>query len=244
MHRALTAAICSEGGPKPRFLIHLGDLSENCPSSRLWEVEFFQAAEELLKSVPLWPVIGNHEGPEGLFGEFFPGPAARGYYSFDYSMAHFAVVDLTHTPFEAGSPQYRWLIDDLDANSKPWTILCTHRPFLGMNRHGDQPPEQVEFQGLLFPIVERFAIDLVLAGHYHCYQRWGTGGVTYLVSGGATGSYQIDPEKFARCPVARVLAGEPHWGSAEVSAQRIGLVIKGLEGTVLDEFELVKPSGR
>jgi acid phosphatase type 7 len=52
------------------------------------------------------------------------------YYSFNYGNAHFLMLSSEHN-FSQGSPQYRWMEDDLrsvDRNLIPFVIVTSHRP--------------------------------------------------------------------------------------------------------------------
>eukprot|EP01123_Difflugia_compressa_P012083 TRINITY_DN5046_c1_g1_i1.p1 TRINITY_DN5046_c1_g1~~TRINITY_DN5046_c1_g1_i1.p1 ORF type:complete len:224 (-),score=34.59 TRINITY_DN5046_c1_g1_i1:8-679(-) len=95
------------------------------------------------------------------------------WYSFNYGNLHFAVLSFEHN-FTQNSPQWVWLNNDLtsvDRSSTPWVILCTHRPFYSS---GDAPSDQVmsdHFRSEMEDLIYQNGVDLVLAGHYHNYER-------------------------------------------------------------------------
>lgn len=52
------------------------------------------------------------------------------YYSFNYGNAHFLMLSSEHN-FSQGSPQYRWMEEDLrsvDRNLIPFVVVASHRP--------------------------------------------------------------------------------------------------------------------
>jgi acid phosphatase len=80
-----------------------------------------------------------------------------------------------------GSDQAKWLEADLTANRLPWTIVYGHRPPHSSGEHGDDPG----FLTFFVPLLEKHAVDLVLTGHDHHYERFRPiNGVTYVVTGG------------------------------------------------------------
>ena len=71
-----------------------------------------------------------------------------------------------------GSEQYNWLLNDLENNTKKWTILFQHFPAFTHGTHNsDTSTECVEFREEITPIIYQNNIDLVLHGHSHVYER-------------------------------------------------------------------------
>jgi hypothetical protein len=98
------------------------------------------------------------------------------WYSFDYGLLHTVVISSEHD-LSPGSPQYLFLENDLasvDRIKTPWVVLELHRPLYEGEGSGGWRANNVvgkamrdEFENLL--VVHQ--VDLVLAGHYHEYQR-------------------------------------------------------------------------
>ncbi|KAG8220622.1 Metallo-dependent phosphatase-like protein [Butyriboletus roseoflavus] len=114
------------------------------------------------------------------------------WYSFDYGLAHFVVVD-TETDFPVGiqSPdeiggtdagansgpfgypnqQYDWFENDLasvDRKKTPWVIVGLHRPwYVGGGKGSACLPCQQAFE----PLMVKYGVDLYMQGHIHLYER-------------------------------------------------------------------------
>ena len=157
-------------------------------SGKLKELEeyYFGVYKELIRSVPIVPVAGNHDyGTDnaGPFREVFHlpdngGPEGRErWYSFDYGDVHFVALDTE----VMGSEQAAWLERDLSKTARRWTVVYTHKPPYSSGMHGSE----LEFRERFGPILEKHRVPLVLAGHEHDYERTRPiAGVTYVVTGG------------------------------------------------------------
>jgi hypothetical protein len=114
------------------------------------------------------------------------------FYSFDYGDIHFISLNseigsgnqnydwlgLYDSDTSFTSPMIEWLKADLAATEKKWKIAIWHRPPYSFH------PSLTEFEPFAVatrehfnPSLERFGVDLVLAGHDHTYQR------SYLING-------------------------------------------------------------
>lgn len=96
-------------------------------------------------------------------------------YSFDYGYAHFVVIDteiycdgttacLAYDTMNAAILN-GWLINDLNTNTLPWTIVLLHRGPYGLSYDTSNVRDN------LVPIFDQFGVDLVLSGHDHQYSR-------------------------------------------------------------------------
>jgi len=124
------------------------------------------------------PAPGNHEYETGGSSAYFDyfGDAAgdpdKGYYSYELGGWHFVALNsncgevLRCGP---GSPQGRWLEEDLAANDdKACTLAYFHHPLFtsGSYRPGIERVER------LWEIFYDAGVDVVLNGHDHNYQRF------------------------------------------------------------------------
>src|SRR5262245_2996558 len=158
------------------------------------------------------PTPGNHDyltpGASGYF-EYFGAPAGdprRGYYSYD--LGAWRVIALNSNCDEiggcgAGSPQERWLREELAANPRRCTLAYWHHPRFSSGPHGSDPGYDAFWRALY----ER-GTEIVLVGHDHTYERFapqrpdGTRdparGIRQFVVGTGGGSHH----GFARPPIA------------------------------------------
>lgn len=145
----------------------------------------FDLHQDLLRRLPLWPVLGNHEtygNPEHpAFEAIFDLPA-RGeaggipsgterYYAFDHGDAHFVVLDSMTAARTPDGPMAAWLAADLAANTRTWVIAMFHHPPYSRGTHDSDAFEMAEMRTNINPILEKHGADLVLSGHSHGYER-------------------------------------------------------------------------
>jgi predicted phosphodiesterase len=166
----------------PNMIIHVGDYV-GTESIENYETEFFTPAAPMLRNVPLFTSRGNHD--MGWFAYFFASPVSGSphYYSFDYGLAHFVCLD-TNLLLDGGSPeQEAALMDDLAANTKPWTFVFFHHPPFSSGSHGDYEIVKTTW----VPIFEQYDVTMVFTGHDHIYDAYLKDDVYYIVTGGGGG---------------------------------------------------------
>ena len=167
--------------------------------------KFFNYFEEIIKNIPVFPCLGNHDwyedNAEWYLKEFYlphnnPEDSEL-YYSFDYGNAHFVslcVVEPEMLDWKEGSAQYNWLVDDLASTNQFWKFVFFHfPPYDSGGRYADD--KFLEVRQNLSPLLERYGVDIVFTGHEHLYERTfpmkdyypDSKGVTYIVCGSFIG---------------------------------------------------------
>ncbi len=188
------------------------------------------------------PTIGNHEYQTGT-----PAPYVDywnnvpHYYSYNAAGWHFISLDNTSefNQYSTTSAQYQWLVQDLNANTSPCTMVYFHRPIYGASWTGGAP-ELASWWNLF----AQHGVKIALAGHEHDYQRWkpldGSGnpsptGVTEFVAG--TGGMGIDPISRADSRLAVGLGNADDYGAfrLEISGQGATYKFAQVGGNVLDQ---------
>ncbi|WP_150268749.1 purple acid phosphatase family protein [Paenibacillus tepidiphilus] len=154
--------------PDSQFIVHNGDFVEEPEDAAAWD-DLFGNVQDIVASIPLMPVAGNHDEVDGKAAEFsshfqVPDNGADGSnpgtsYSFDYGPVHVTVLN-TESNLKK---QTEWLKHDLAGTDKPWRIVAMHRPVYGGNMY-----KKVED---LADIFDKYKVDLVLQGHNHEYSR-------------------------------------------------------------------------
>jgi tetratricopeptide (TPR) repeat protein len=168
MHERVADAILAK---RPAFVIHNGDLVNTGYVAKQWGLLFFGPARRLMHSVPLYPVLGNHEERAQLFFDYFSLPGNEAWYSFDYGNAHFVVLESPNEDqMVIDSEQIRWLRDDLANSTATWKFANFHHPPFssGGFYHAS---DRIALKKLLHPIFEQYEIDFVFSGHDHNYER-------------------------------------------------------------------------
>jgi hypothetical protein len=182
----------------PKIVLHVGDMAQDgylCDYND-W---YFTPTAPLGKNTSVFPVLGNHElRPASLVQNFrdvygLPVNSADGtedYYSFDYGCVHFVALDTELLPSGEASnatraaQQKAWLQADLDATTKPWTVVFYHRPMYGSSDVNNCGWRQ---------IFEEKGVDLVFDGHHHRYQTHLRGGIYYVTTAGGGAWLNPDP---------------------------------------------------
>jgi Calcineurin-like phosphoesterase len=119
------------------------------------------------------PTPGNHEydtpGAEGYFRYFGAAarPAGKSYYSFDLGGWHLIALD-SEIDGQPGSPQDRWLREDLAGTRKRCILAYWHLPRFSSGAHEGDKPSVAPFWNALYLA----RADLVLSGHEHSYERF------------------------------------------------------------------------
>jgi hypothetical protein len=134
----------------------------------------------------LHPAPGNHEyltqGAAGYF-DYFNGPGVRfgragdrsrgGYYSFNVGTWHVIALDSNCGEIpggcDVGSPEQRWLADDLATHRTRCTLAYWHHPLFS-SLANEEGRGSKQTQALWATLYDRGA-DVVLSGHQHFYER-------------------------------------------------------------------------
>jgi acid phosphatase type 7 len=230
---------------KPDLILHTGDVVYPTGEERHYDRRFFAPYRRIIKTVPVFPVLGNHDVRKGkgtAFLENFHPPldsprSTKRYYSFDWGGAHFVALDSELYYGDKGSDpeeQKDFLEQDLAATRKRWRMAFLHRSPYGSSRHGGDQKMKEELE----PLFVKHGVDLVFGGHDHVYERtMPIRGVNYVVSGG--GGRRL------------YRAGKSKWTAFSKSAHHVVLVrvdgghlsLEAVEadGTVVDRMELYQP---
>ncbi len=177
----------------PDFGVHLGDIQYYSSVVDSW-AQWFISMQPLLSSHAFQPTIGNHEDERDFeFMDYYDRLFAdagfggdRRHYRFESGGLHFFSVD-SEGDLAIGSEQGRWLEAGLaDAAAQDGfrgSIVYMHRPFISVGDGGSLPDLRAHYE----PLFEDYGVRMVLAGHMHGYERFTSGNVVYIVSGGGGG---------------------------------------------------------
>ena len=137
--------------------------------------------------------LGNHEygSPGARAAKAFFGLPDRGYYSYELGTWHVVVLNSNCGPAggcSEGSPQQRWLADDLAQSPARCTLAYWHHPRHSSGLHGSD-----ESMAALWRTLARDGADVVLAGHDHHYERFAplNGIRSFVVGSGGRSHYPV-----------------------------------------------------
>jgi 3',5'-cyclic AMP phosphodiesterase CpdA len=215
------------------LMVFLGDVAYPRGTAERLDARFFGVYADYLAYVPVFPTLGNHdeEAAQGrAYLDAFVLPGEERWYSFDWGDAHFVVLDTNRI----GPEQARWLDRDLASSERRWLIVAGHHPPLTTSIRGGSS----RYNRFLVPVLERYRIDLLLAGHEHHYERFGPlrNGMHLIVSGGGGGNLQ----NFGWNSDAAALRLVHHFLSLTITENELVVRAIDIEGKEFDRLSLRK----
>lgn len=229
----------------PDLILHTGDIVYESGARDDYKPKFFEPYKSLLRNIPLYPAIGNHDFLNGgVFDEIFVLPKNRSgsgierYYSFDRGIAHFTVLD-TNQDFSEDSAQYQWAENDLSKAQKTskWLVVSFHHTVYSAGLHGDTD----EIKTRLLPLFERHKVNIVLYGHDHAYarsfpiSRTDNHEITFILTGGGGRSlYQSQGDN------SNLIVYEPRFHFLALTFSRARIRGKAIDknGEIFDRFQI------
>ena len=179
-------------------------------------------------------------------------------YSFDYGNAHFAVLNSGTDWSESDkvkimAEQAKWLDKDLEASDKKWNIVMVHMSMYPAKT------ERYDTRAELTVVIDKHGVDLVLSGHDHMVTRTypmkngeivttsnpdsvikGTGVINAIL--GCAGPKRYDEITQIPGYLAFLKATDktqPTYSLFNVNDEKISVITKQIDGTVIDSFEIV-----
>jgi 3',5'-cyclic AMP phosphodiesterase CpdA len=168
--------------PDADFMLFAGDIVST--SNEAYWNEFFYAGGWIFGTIPSIVTPGNHEfdkkDDQRVFSKHWnqiyqmpengPGDKYRNRdYYLDYQGVRFVSLDspsLGYYP-EDSALVINWLEKTLASNPNRWTVVFTHYPVYSCS----QGRNNETYRNTVQPILEKYNVDLVLAGHDHTYCR-------------------------------------------------------------------------
>lgn len=193
--RARDAAWAHWGADRPDLFLHMGDMAYGDGTDAQFTFFFYRVYADLLRHVPVFPTMGNHEGntssPLLGTGAYYEGyvlptdgrlggvpSGTEGYYSYDWGNVHFIVLESHQNDRSPDGPMLTWLAQDLASTTQDWVVAYWHHPPYTKGSHdSDTETSHIEMRENAVPILEAGGVDLVLGGHSHIYER------SYLLDG-------------------------------------------------------------
>lgn len=190
----------------------LGDNAYPDGTDADYQKALFEVYPETLRTSPLWPALGNHDGhsansitQSGTYYDIFTLPTrgqaggvasgTEAYYSFDYANIHFVCLDSHDSDRAPNGAMAQWLKADIAATARDWIIAFFHHPTYSKGTHdSDREGRLVDMRQNFLPILEAGGVDVVLTGHSHVYER------SFFVDGHYGKSADFDPALHVKQP--------------------------------------------
>jgi len=238
---------------KPDMVFNTGDLVSNGREILDWE-RFFQVNADLMRSIPYYPALGNHESDSRLYFDFFALPNNERYYSFNRGAAHFVVLDSPgpYMPETNQAPikedkarfaqareeywqrQMEWLKQDLESyREAKYVFVFFHYPLYSALASRVDSARQVRER--FGPIFQDYKVSAVFNGHDHNYHRAVAGGVQFVVAGVSGGSAR--PADAPQPESVKYASAVTHV-RVEVGPERAAARVIDIDGKTIDEFEV------
>ena len=246
---------------KPDMVFLPGDLVYDGLVMFHWE-DWSRVNRELMRSVPYYPALGNHELDSPLYFRFFALPGNERYYSFNRGAAHFVVLDsfgprmrdvywhddemATNQPvtkhqlevFRQYHEQYwqdqlAWLKDDLGANQNAKHIFVFfHHPMYTSHARGLEAAKRMRAR--FGSIFQDYRVSAVFNGHDHHYNHALVGGVHFIMT--CAGGEPIG----ADAPQPETMkTHKPHnYARVDVGPSSAHVRAADIEGKQIEEFDI------
>lgn len=230
----------------PEFVLFNGDLVTAGCNNWEWDAEFFGPAKALLATIPLYPVIGNHEQDAPIYDEMFYTPTKDGRgRNWTQTVRYVQIIGIEgDADWSKGSANVKWLARTLAASKAKFIFLCSHYPAWTSSSHGKldskgRPKEKPirEAQDVILPLLTKHKVTAMLAGHDHCYERSDPpGGVTHIICGGAGAPLRPKSKDAKRQnPHSKVYAASLHYCMFDLNGEVCTMRVLTPDGKQIDE---------
>ncbi|SHH37810.1 Calcineurin-like phosphoesterase [Chryseolinea serpens] len=233
------------------FGVGVGDLVSNGATSEEWRM-FFNVLGASSAERPYFLVPGNHDY-DGYYDDLQPEQykhylphTPQNYFSWRYGPCAFIALDPNERfPIDvpASSRQYQWFREQLESDmwkTATWHFVFLHQPPYSQGWAGYEGDETI--RQLLEPFIESSAIDFVVAGHTHDYERltkmYGRQQTTFLIVGGAGGS--LEPAESSATPQMDTVLKVHHMGRFYIAGSSLRFEAIDISKKVVDSFQRTK----
>jgi 3',5'-cyclic AMP phosphodiesterase CpdA len=249
-HRRIVDRIVAED---PLFVINTGDLVSDGCNIHDWE-EFFRINHTLMRNIPYYPVLGNHENNSQFYFDFFNLPQNERYYMFAVGDALFIMLDVEG--FYYDTPAYMddaakevwwskqnlgymrrqkaWVKDMLELHdSAIYIFVFLHEPLISVkgSRVEDAKARRTFWDGLF----EQHRTSVVFTGHDHMYHRAIVDGTHHITTAGG-GAPLYDPDTPA--PETVVINKVNHYCNVDVGERDAKITVIDVDGNLIDQVHL------
>lgn len=238
----------------PQFVVHVGDMVSYGHHKDDWTDEFFLQARELMRHIPLYPAMGNHEMDDEKYYQYFARPYDDAFYTLKKGDLALIFVD-TNKDLLTGSARYKRLEETLANCKERWKIVIHHHPVFtsdiasyrsSLMATADKGDPNI-FQ--MKQLYETYGVDLVLSGHVHGYERSfpisknhidKENGVVYIISAGGGGG--CNPASSYKEWFTAKSKKRMHYLNVQIEGDKMKVEAIDTSRVVFDTWELEKKS--
>jgi Phosphodiesterase/alkaline phosphatase D len=191
--------LTTNGIDAPDAWILLGDNAYNSGTDVEYTNNFFGIyGNNILKNHKLYPAPGNHDYGNNSsnkasrsmpYHSIFSVPQLgeaggiasnrQNYYSYDVGNIHFLSLDSYGiegdgtSMLTAGNSELKaWIQQDLENNTKKWTVAYWHHPpYTKTSHNSDSESDLIAIRQNFITYLESLGVDLIINGHSHGYER-------------------------------------------------------------------------
>jgi 3',5'-cyclic AMP phosphodiesterase CpdA len=148
------------------FVIMLGDNMYGGENPKDFQTKFEKPYEALLSTgIKFYASLGNHDLPERQIAYKPFNMGGQRYYTFKpKDGVRFFALDSNYMD----KKQLDWLDTELKNSGSEWKICFFHHPLYSS---GEKHGPSLELRKVLEPLLMRYGVDVVFAGHEHFYER-------------------------------------------------------------------------
>jgi len=237
---------------KPDIALNVGDVVTTGDQYDQWGREHFLPIRSLGFTVPTYIAIGNHEyggfgygNPVKWFEIFVNQPGNEYYFAFTYGNSRFIVVNPQDQPgaynIAPGTEQYEWLIREFESEeykSATFHFIFLHEPPYSEGWSGGYYDGESALRTNLVPLVEKYGIDILFAGHTHDYERGMQNGAYYIIAGG--GGASLDDTIYHDWPHIELVKFIYHFVEVDINGNKLEFRAIDRAGNIFDEFTIEK----
>ena len=215
-------------------VFEVGDVVYDAGDPALFASRIDEPYAALTASRPFWAALGNHDVVTNNGNDLVSHLALPGrYYEQVLQRDGVSVQLLVLDSNDVSQIQATWLDAKLSSGAYTWRIVAFHHPPYSCGPHGNT----AAVLDLWEPIIRSHAVDLVLSGHDHSYQRFHDATTTYIVTGGG-GAATTAVSPCATGAVTDTSAVRHHFVGIEASADSLTVTAVARTGETLDAVTL------
>ena len=156
------------------------------------------------------------------------------YFTFHYGNAQFIVLTHYDTSLTPGSPQYKWLVEQLNSpawKSARWRFVYYHQPPYSV--HWKEWDGDLNVRTYILPLLAKHGATMTLSGHTHSYERGYLNGVVHIING------CIGDDTWGRnYPFVQFARIVPHYSVMDITDDALTFTAYDMQGGVVDHFTL------